>query len=114
MVTVFGTAGYWVAANMRAQQAGQEYRGALAGWEGGARTEAQACQASLRWLQAEAAIPFADRNNAAVAHLARMRKFAETVYSSALTTFSVNKADEMRWEVDACVREAERLAAKTK
>jgi len=89
----------------------------FAAWQSGLATAADACQASHRRLLAETAIPFADRNSSAGAHLERIERIWLITYGSnsewrmgVKDEAGLAEAEARKAEVERYYQEAKQLA----
>jgi hypothetical protein len=112
VVAICGTVGFWVARQIASQRASRAYETAYAKWDAEMITTAGLCRASLELYHAQAAVPFANRQKAAAAHLARVDAVRQEYRSLIpVTTWGdLDEPDRVLRELDTLHAEAERLA----
>ena len=109
-VTLLGTVGYAAYGFVRqamARKADEIFQGTVRAWDADTVTTREACEASLRLLNAELKVPLADRAKANVAHLVRIETIKRKI-DNAICTMGDDSARKA--EVNTYYVEAQRLA----
>lgn len=111
-VALCGTGVYWMAALAASERARHAYERAHASYEAELTSMPDVCRASLALFQAQEAVPFANRNAAALAHLQRIEQLHVRAVEGPAWDYDIG--DAARAEVASFYSEAQRLASESR